>query len=67
MAASLTEFRNEIRFGNRLAYLYLNGLSIGIVSCSFDYLVQIQPGNLISLKLNSFVTEELTKRRTKEG
>ena len=61
---SLTEFRHKMRSGDLLAYLYLNGLSIGIVSCFKCYFVQIQPGNLISQKFNSCVTDGPTDGRT---
>ena len=50
---SLTEFRHQMRSGDLLAYLYLNCLSNGIISCSRCYFVQIQPRNLISRKFNS--------------
>ena len=61
---SLTEFRHQIRSGDLLAYLYLNGLSNGIVSCSKCYFVLIQPGNLISQKFNSCVMDRPMDGRT---
>ena len=47
-----------MRSGDLLVYLYLNGLSNGIVYCSWCYFVQIQSGNLFSQKFNSCVTDE---------
>ena len=34
LKTSLTEFRRKMRSGDQPAYLYLNGIFIGIVSCS---------------------------------
>ena len=58
---SRTEFGQQMRSGDLTAYLSLNCLSDGLVSCSRCYFVRIQ---LITEKFNSFVTDGRTDRRT---
>ena len=57
---SLTEFRHQMRSGDLPAYLSLNCLFNGVVSCSWWYFVQIQ---FISQKFNSLGTDGRTDGR----
>ena len=57
---SLTEFRQQMRSGDLLAYLSLKSLFNGIVSCFLCSFVQIQPRNTIFQKFNSCVTDRRT-------
>ena len=59
MITSRTEFGQQMRSGDLLAYLSLNRLLNGVLSCSQCYFVRFRP---ISQKFNSCVTDGPTDR-----